>query len=267
MELNVYKWSFGMVRQPRKRCESGFYHVTLRGVNRGDIFLDKEDCQRFLHTLEQKKRHQEYVLYGYCLMSNHVHLLVQEKEDTISRIMSRIGTSYAKCFNQKYNRTGHLFQGRYGSECIEDDQYLLTVIRYIHNNPVKAGLVKEAEAYKWSSIHAYMNDQQANGLVDTEFILGMFHQDRATAISAFREFMKEDHEDICLQEVIPRNKTDEQVKAEIVALMGGEPIANLRNLDKEKCNRILRTIKASEGVTLRQIARVTGFNVMRIYRA
>jgi putative transposase len=85
-------------------------------------------------------------------MSNHVHLLVRENDDTISRIMSRIGTSYAKWYNQKY-RSGHVFQGRYGSECVEDDKYLLTVVRYIHSNPVKAGLVRELEAYSWSSIH------------------------------------------------------------------------------------------------------------------
>ena len=137
-----------MIRRARQRSESGVYHVVMRGVNRRDIFHDTDDHQRFLITLAQKKCNQEYELYAYCLMSNHIHLLLREGEDTVSRIMSRVGTSYAKWYNQKYDRCGHVFQGRYGSESVEDDRYLLTVLRYIHNNPVKAGLVLKAGEYK-----------------------------------------------------------------------------------------------------------------------
>ena len=257
-----------MVRQARPRCESGVYHVVLRGINRGDIFLDDDDYLRFLETLAQKKRYQEYRLYGYCLMSNHVHLLVQENEDTISRTMSRIGTSYAKWYNQKYSRSGHVFQGRYGSECVEDDKYLLAVIRYIHNNPVKAVLAREPEGYRWSSIHAYTGGKEyPKGLTETEYILSMFHQNRVEAIRAFQEFMKQEYDDACLDEEIKRKKTDGEVKSEIEALMDDEPIGKLQGMEKEKRNAILRTIKASEGVTLRQIARVTGLNAMNVQRA
>lgn len=257
-----------MVRQARQRCESGVYHVVLRGINRGDIFFDDADDFRFLETLTQKKNNQEFWLYGYCLMSNHVHLLVRENKDTVSRTMSRIGTSYAKWYNQKYNRSGHVFQGRYGSECVEDDKYLLTVVRYIHNNPVKAGLVKEPEAYRWSSIHAYTRmNEYPQGLTETEFILNIFHQKRTEAIRAFREFMKQENEDTCLDQETSLAKTDEEVKAEIASLMDGEPIGKLQGLDKEKRNIILRTIKDSDRVTIRQIARVTGLNPMTVQRA
>ncbi len=257
-----------MVRQARQRCESGIYHVVLRGINRGDIFFDDDDNLRFLETLALKKRSQEYWLYGYCLMSNHVHLLIRENEDTVSRTMSRIGTSYAKWHNQKYNRSGHVFQGRYGSECIEDDKYLLTVVRYIHNNPVKAGLAMETETYRWSSIHAYTSgNEYPEGLTETEFILSIFHQNRIEAIRAFREFMKKENEDTCLDEEIEHKKTDGEVNAEIEALMDGEPIGKLQGMEREKRNAILRTIRESEGVTLRQIARVTGLNPMNVQRA
>lgn len=257
-----------MVRRARERSESGIYHVVLRGINRGDIFFDDDDSLRFLETLAQKKRNQEYWLYGYCLMNNHAHLLVQENEDTVSRTMSRIGTSYAKWYNQKYSRSGHVFQGRYGSECVEDDKYLLTVVRYIHNNPVKAGLVKEPEAYRWSSIHAYTSGKEhLKGLTETEFILNIFHRNRSEAIQAFREFVKQENEDTCLDEGIKLKKTDREVKAEIEALMDGESIGKLQGMEKEKRNAILRTIKESEGVTLRQIARVTGLNPMNVQRA
>jgi putative transposase len=259
---------FSVVRQARQRCESGVYHVVLRGINRGDIFFDDDDSLHFLEALAQKKRNQEYELYGYCLMSNHVHLLVRENEDTVSRTMSRIGTSYAKWYNQKYGRSGHVFQGRYGSECVEEDKYLLAVVRYIHNNPMKAGMVREPEAYRWSSIHAYTGEKEhPKGLTETEFILNIFHRNRMEAIQAFREFMKQENEDTCLDEEIKRKKTDGEVKTEIEAMMDGEPIGKLQSLEKEKCNAILRTIKASEGVTIRQIARVTGLNAMNVQRA
>jgi REP element-mobilizing transposase RayT len=129
------------------------------------------------------KLEQQFGIYGYCLMSNHTHLLIREKTDHISRIMSRIGTSYAWWYNRKYNRSGHVFQGRYGSECVEYDKYLLIVIRYIHNNPVKAGMVSEPEYYKWSSIHAYYGGREyPPRLTEPEFILGVIHQEPREAI-------------------------------------------------------------------------------------
>jgi len=196
------------------------------------------------------------------------HLLVRENEDIVSRVMSRIGTSYAKWYNHKYSRSGHVFQGRYGSECVENDKYLLTVVRYIHNNPVKAGLAQEAEAYRWSSIHAYNSgNEYPKGLTETDFILSILNQNRLQAIPVFREFMKQENEDMCLDEENKYKKTDGELKAEIETLMDGEPIGMLQGMEKEKRNAILRTIKEGEEVSLRQIARVTGLNAMNVQRA
>jgi putative transposase len=166
------------MRQARERCESGLYHIVLRGINRQDVFYDNGDFQHFLETLGQTKSGQEFEVYGYCLMSNHIHLLIREKKDNISRIMSRIGTSYAWWYNRKYGRIGHVFQGRYGSECVKDDKYLLTVIRYIHNNPVKAGIVREPENYRWSSIHAYYGEREhPHRLTEPNFVLELIHHE------------------------------------------------------------------------------------------
>ena len=133
-----------MTRQARERSKSGIYHIIMRGINRQDIFYDEDDYQRFMETIERVKT-DKLDMYGFCLMSNHVHLLLHEKNEDIHQIMKRIGSSYAWWYNRKYHRIGHVFQGRYGSECVEDDGYLLTVIRYIHKNPVKAGIVSEPE--------------------------------------------------------------------------------------------------------------------------
>ncbi len=257
-----------MARKAREKCESGIYHVVLRGINRQDIFCDEDDFKCFLETLLQKKSEKQFAVYGYCLMNNHVHLLLRENTDKISRIMSRIGTSYAWWYNRKYGRSGHVFQGRYGSECVEDDAYLLTVIRYIHNNPVKAKMVITAENYRWSSIQAYYEGREyPDGLTEPEFILGIFHKKRTEAIKGFREFMQQKNQDQCLDDQIKLQKTDSEVKAEIQTIMNGVPIEKLKGLEKSQRQEILQKIKKSEGVTQRQIARVTGISQNIVFKA
>jgi putative transposase len=257
-----------MPRRAREQSETGIYHVVLRGINRQSVFYDEDDYQRFLEILSQKKLEEQFEVYGYCLMSNHIHLLIREKNDKISRIMSRIGTSYAWWYNQKYSRSGHVFQGRYGSECVEDDAYLLTVVRYIHNNPVKAKMVCAAEDYRWSSIHAYYyGSDNTDNLTAPEFILGMIHEKNEEAIKGFIEFIQMENEDQCLDDQIKLRKTDDEVKDEIEALMNGEPIGKLSEMEKTKRQEILRKIKKSEGVTQRQIARVTGISPNIIFKA
>ena len=127
-----------MPRQPRIQGNTGIYHAMVRGINKRDIFLDDFDRLRFIDTLRRMNTEGEYSLYGYCLMRNHVHLLIKEEADPLHRTMKRIGVSYSYYFNKKYKRVGHLFQGRFRSQIIETDSSILSCLRYIHNNPVKA---------------------------------------------------------------------------------------------------------------------------------
>ena len=256
------------MRRPRERSNSGLYHVISRGINRQDIFYDNGDYQHFLETIEQMKTNDQFAVLGYCLMTNHVHLLVRENTDTISRVMSRIGTSYAWWYNRKYGRSGHVFQGRYGSECVENDDYLLSVIRYIHNNPVKAAIVRNPEEYRWSSIHAYYGtNEYPCGLCEPGFVLAIIDQDRERARQSFREFMKKDNEDQCLEDKVKYRKTDTEIKIEIEKLMSDEPIGRLQGMEKSRRNEILRKIKEMDGVSLRQISRVTGLSVDIVFNA
>ena len=238
-----------------------------RGINRQDIFCDQDDYRRFLEIFNRAKT-DKFEVYGYCLMSNHVHLLIREKSEEIHQIMKRLGTSYAWWYNQKYQRTGHVFQGRYGSECVKDDGYLLTVIRYIHNNPVKAGMVSKPEDYCWSSIQAYYGwPEKLVGLTDVDFILGIFAEQRTEAIRRFHEHMKIKNQDTCLDAEIKQRKTDGELKAEIETMLNGDPITILQTIEKQKRDEILRRIKVIEGVTQRQIARVTGLNQNMVFKA
>lgn len=151
-----------MPRQPRVVAESGIYHVMLRGVNRDVIFLEDDDCDRFLESLNRAKSRSGCSVLGYCLMSNHAHLLIRTRVEPIGATMKRLGVSYAYWFNHKYGRVGYVFQGRFRSEPVEDDAYFVTVLRYIWQNPVKAGLVGSSADYRWSSCFP----ERRPGLVD-----------------------------------------------------------------------------------------------------
>ena len=143
------KGSMQLARTERVRSSTGIYHVIQRGINRQVIFHEDEDFLRYLSTLERAKRECGCELYGYCLMSNHIHLLIREHSDifTISNLIKKIASSYVHWYNRKYQRTGHLFEERFKSEVVEDDQYLLTVIRYIHQNPTKSQMVEAVCEY------------------------------------------------------------------------------------------------------------------------
>ena len=173
-----------MPRKPRRRSSTGIYHIMTRGIDRMAIFHDDEDREKYLAILadclpgEQSSgrvgdgslvpasRDKETVpnraqptgqpailnpalLYNYCLMDNHVHLLLKTGSEPLSRLMKRIGVRYAAFYKWKYHRTGHLFQDRFRSEAVEDDSYLLAVYRYITLNPVKAGLCEKPGQYRW----------------------------------------------------------------------------------------------------------------------
>ncbi len=194
-----------MSRQNRRLSSSHIYHIMFRGNSGRDIFLDDEDRKRFLYILTNKKKDNEFILYAYCLMSNHLHLILKENKDNISHIMKRINTTYAIYFNKKYQQSGHLFQDRFKSEVIKDEPYLLAVIRYIHNNPLKARLVKLPEDYKWSSYSEYINNRSR--LIAKEDILKLFSKNLPKALSLFIEFpQKEDNYDFLEQKVGNQDK-------------------------------------------------------------
>lgn len=149
-----------MARQVRRLSRSGIYHVILRGVNQQRIFEQPEDYEamaRMMENVRTKNTRKEvveepnYFLYAYCMMDNHVHMLIQPNGLEPGEVMKRIMMSYAIYFNNKYERVGHLFQDRYKSKVVEDEGYFFTVMRYIMRNPVKAGICKHPSEYMHSS--------------------------------------------------------------------------------------------------------------------
>ena len=128
-----------MPRTARKIGNSGFYHIVARGIGKQIIFEEENDYLLFLGLLKKYLKEEDAVLHAYCLMDNHFHLLLKI-DSGMDRLMKKISTAYVFYFNNKYERVGHLFQDRYRSIPVEDDSSLLSVVRYIHNNPAKAGI-------------------------------------------------------------------------------------------------------------------------------
>jgi REP element-mobilizing transposase RayT len=139
-----------MARQAREKSSTGIYHVILKGLDGRNIFLDDADRLMFMDKLKKARQAGGFKLYAYCLMDNHVHLLMKEEEE-LGQSIKRITVGYVQLHNNKYGRSGHLFQNRFNSEAVEDDCYLMTVLRYIHRNPLKAGIISKLESYPWSS--------------------------------------------------------------------------------------------------------------------
>lgn len=148
-----------MARLPRIDL-AGFHHVINRGVERREIFIDKEDYDAFLTLLCQQCVTYEVDVHSYCLMSNHYHLLIETHQENLSKFMRAINAQYAAYFNRKYKRVGHLWQGRFKSWFVTDEAYLYTLIKYIEYNPLKAKMVKTLSEYRYSSYNSFVNNSR-----------------------------------------------------------------------------------------------------------
>ena len=240
-----------MPRQARRNSESGIYHIMLRGINQQQIFEDEEDGFRFLETLSKYKEQCGYEIYAYCLMGNHVHILLKEGKENLTLVLKRIAGSYVYWYNWKYRRCGHLFQDRFKSEPVEDDAYFLTVIRYIHQNPIKAGICKNIDGYKFSSYNEYINKPN---LVNVDFCLGIIDKEQ------FIEFNNEFNDDICLD--IRDNDfrlTDDEALKIIWKICKCKSVSDFQKFDKIKRNYYIEKLY-KHGLSIRQISRLTGLS-------
>jgi len=185
-------------------------------------------------------------------MNNHVHLLLKDGNESTSDVMKKIGVSYVFYFNQKYSRIGHLFQDRFRSEAVEDDKYLLTVTRYIHQNPVKIGLPIDC----WTSYNDYVDD---TGTVDTSLILKSFSENKKEAIRLFVDYMNKINDDICLEVQEKNRLSDTEAMNFVKKTCGINTCHDLQYFDAKRRNEFLSYLKES-GISIRQIARITGLN-------
>ncbi len=180
-----------MARPLRIEYPGAFYHVTSRGNERREIFKSQKDQEKFLSYLESAVVRYGAVIHGYCLMSNHYHLLLETPAGNLSQIMRHVNGAYTTYFNVKRKRAGHLFQGRYKAILIEADEYAAELSRYTHLNPVRATMVARPEEHPWSSYRCYIGQNRAPEWLKTDFILGYFGGDNAKAHKRYRKFAED----------------------------------------------------------------------------
>jgi putative transposase len=178
-----------MARPLRIEYPGAFYHVTSRGNEQKDIFKSRRDREQFLSYLKSSTERYGAVIHAYCLMSNHYHLLLETPEGNLSQIMRHINGAYTTYFNVKRKRAGHLFQGRFKAILVEADEYATELSRYIHLNPVKAGIVTKPEEYEWSSYRYYIGQAKAPTWLRTSFVLAYYGG--MAGVDKYREFVNE----------------------------------------------------------------------------
>ena len=178
-----------MPRSPRIHAPGALYHVTLRGNHRQDIFFTLDDRSLLTRIVRDVIVDCGAQLHAYCYMTNHVHALLQVSDTPLSKIMLLVAGRYARSVQARLQTTGHLFEKRYHALLVDADEYLLTLLRYIHLNPVRANLVSSPDDYPWSSHHAYRG-RRCEPWVTTEFALRVLGSDRQHAIAAYEAFVR-----------------------------------------------------------------------------
>lgn len=242
-----------MPRQARAKSNSGIYHIMLRGINQQQIFEDEQDYKKFLKILEECKAICEYKIYAYCLMGNHIHLLLETGKEDCSLVMKRISTRFVYWYNLKYNRVGHLFQDRYRSEPVEDESYLVMATVYIHQNPIKAGITTGLN-YKYSSYDSYLKNDFS--IVDGEKVV------EAMRPFQFAEYHKNIVESrfIDVNEKVIQRKTDEDIIELLKKKYKCNSTSDFQNLSIPKRDKYVMELK-NYGASLRQISRLTGISL------
>ena len=258
-----------MPRQPRQTSGTDIYHVMLRGINRQDIFEDQEDYIRFLTFMQQmleplddlgNRQPPLCTFYAYCLMSNHVHLLIKIHHEDIGATVKHLAVVYAMYFNHKYSRAGHLFQDRFKSEPVNDMAYFTTLLRYIHQNPVKAGIVtevNEVKDYEYSSWGEYTGQIEPSfQICDIQTVL------KRIPFNNLNEWVNEPLPgDACYldgdEEPAFNRYSDEEAWRVIKELTGTSNASEFQKLDRECQREALRELRGL-GASVRQLQRLTG---------
>ncbi len=178
-----------MGRPRREEYKGGIYYVIARGNNKEYIFKEDIDKEYYIEQIKETVEGMGYRIYGFVLMDNHYHIIIQTMDRKLQEVMHQINNKYSKYYNSKYKRVGHVFQGRYKAILVQDERYLVELLRYVHQNPVEAHICKTVEEYKWSSDIFYRKN--LNGFLSTNVILDMLNKDREEAIKKYRELMLE----------------------------------------------------------------------------
>lgn len=248
-----------MARELRAKSATGFYHIRDIGCNHQIIFLEKRDYKKFKCILRDEKEKTGVLVIAYCLMSNHIHLLAGGEPVQIAVFERGVKGRFAQWYNDKYQRSGPLFDGRYKAKGVKDMQQFYALLRYIHINPLAAGMVKSVDEYEFSSYNCYMG--QRDDLVDPAFVLE--EMDLSTFISLHQKVADDRVFDV------PHRKphlVDEQALEIIFEVTGVTHPSQIQQLSPEFRDLVLSELRR-RGLAIRQICRLTGLSKYQVENA
>lgn len=253
-----------MPRKSRAFSSTGIYHVILRSVNQHIIFEEDADYQKFLYILSDCKTKYDIDIFAYCIMDNHIHLLLYSRPETLSCFFQSLGTRFARWYNTKYARSGHLFQDRFHSSVVEDNSHYLATLVYIHDNPVKANVVRFQSEYRWSSYNAFFG--QKNPLINTSFSYDIAGSKKSllyyfsTHINIdITDLFYNDHRDVI------HFLTDEQALAIFYNISKLSSVSEIQFLSKKARNKYINLLSKNR-LSQKQIARIMDVSVSTVKR-
>ena len=248
-----------MPREARKISCSNIYHAMLRGINRQVICEEDADRRVFMMALKECKDVSGFKLHAFCLMPNHVHLLIEPAGEPLELIFKRLGVKYVGWFNRKYDRAGHLFQDRFRSENVEDNLYFMTVLRYILQNPMKAGMESQPGSYPWSSYLAYKKG--IGSITDTQYAIDLFGSQEALI-----DYVLLGNEDTVMDEdQFDWRMRIEKAKEIMEQVSGCATVSDFQRLDR-RIQKEYAVKMYLAGVSAYQIAKMTGMSKSTVER-
>ena len=243
-----------MPRKPRIEIP-GYYHIINRGVEQRDVFLDEEDFDTFEELLCDLTKEFDIILHNFCLMNNHYHLLIEIKKENLSKFMRQLGMNYSIYFNKRYKRVGHLWQGRYKSWYVTDEAYLYTLIRYIEQNPLKAGMVDDLKSYRHSSYRFFIDAAPVPKCLENAWLYENFGKN----VEEIAEFVTAPVDMAELKEI---NKASSlAIAADSVSVKTEEDLFDIIGKYETKQERNEKILEAyQEGFSQHMIAKVVGIS-------
>lgn len=251
-----------MSRKPRQKSQTGLYHITMRGNGKQLLFEDDEDRRRILSLIRSSIARFNIRLIAWCLMGNHVHLVLSDSDDNMSEAMHLVMSCYATSYNRRHGHVGHVFQDRFSSASISSEEYLLDAIRYVHLNPQKAGICPY-DAYRWSSHLDYVERDPYIATVDLALVRLAFPR-----VRDYQAFMGASNGVVVRPPTGGRIDEDEalDVGLSLICPFGLSELSDVKALDKVKRNEILAAMRRA-GLSIRQIQRLTGVGEWPIRKA
>lgn len=238
-------------RQARKQSETGLHHVLVQGPRQQAVFKQPENKAKYLETIQKYFDQGKVILYAYCIMDNSAHLVLEEREDTVTVFMRRVGVSYVHWYNKTWEREGSLFRERYQSKPIRSQEEFLKVIRFVHQLPVRYGKVQNMWDYPWSSYGVYMRiSTEADIKREVLEQLGDWSYER---------YMNDNWREIYLRETSASyGKSDQTAMEQIRKRLDGRPVDDLKCMKQKVRNELLARMRFEDQISIGQLSRLTG---------